>query len=33
VAEVEARAVEKLKGQGAEAFRLFFSYLDPQKPF
>jgi len=33
VAEVEARVVEKLRGQGAEAVKLFFSYLNPQKPF
>jgi hypothetical protein len=33
VAEVEARAVEKLRGESTEALRLFFTYLNPQKPF
>jgi len=33
VAEVEARAIEKLRGKDPRVTRIFFTYLNPQKPF
>jgi hypothetical protein len=32
VGEVEARTLARLNGSGAKALKLFFSYLNPQKP-
>ncbi|MEM3032256.1 MAG: hypothetical protein QXK39_05025, partial [Nitrososphaerota archaeon] len=32
VAEVEARTLVRLNGRDAETLKLFFSYLNPQKP-
>ncbi len=33
VAEIEARALEKLRGKDPNITRIFFTYLNPQKPF